>query len=155
MDIPLWMLLGYALWTIAVLVLAIGTYRFSRILTGRAGMASFPADGRDGAAWYQRAMRAHANCVENLPLFIAVVFALEACGVRGRAVDWMAATALLARIGQSVVHIATVQTNRVVTVRFGLFFLQLLCFVGMAVAVAGQCAASRPPPHPGMKSGLA
>jgi len=136
MILPLWMLLGFAMWTAAVLIFAIGTYRFSRIFTGRAGMASFPADGSNGAAWYQRAMRAHANCVENLPLFTVVVFALYAGGVSSPATDAMSVTALAARVCQSLVHIATVQTDRVVTVRFSFFFLQLLCFIGIA-AVTG------------------
>lgn len=135
MTFPLWMLLGFALWTAAVLVFAIGTYRFSHILTGRAGMASFPADGREGAGWYQRAMRAHANCIENLPLFTAVVFALYASGINSAATDAMAATALVARICQSLVHISTVQTDRIVTVRFSFFFVQLMCFVGIAGVV--------------------
>jgi len=135
MTFPLWMLLGFAMWTAAVLVFAIGTFRFSQILTGRAGMASFPADGSNGAAWYQRAMRAHANCVENLPLFTVVVFALYASGVSSPATDAMAAIALVARICQSLVHISTVQTDRVVTVRFSLFFAQLLCFIGIAAEI--------------------
>lgn len=135
MSFALWMLLGFVLWTAFVLIFAIGTYRFSHILTGRAGMASFPADGREGAAWYQRAMRAHANCIENLPLFIGVVFALHASGVRSAAADAMAGIALIARICQSLVHISTVQTDRVVTVRFSFFFLQLLCFIGIAAVV--------------------
>lgn len=138
MSVPLWMLLGFAAWTAAVLVFAIGTYRFSRILSGRAGMASFPADGREGAAWYQRAMRAHANGLENLPLFTVVVFALYASGTRSPAADLMAVTALFARVCQTLVHIATVQTDRVVTVRFTFFLVQLLCFVGMATLVVGK-----------------
>jgi uncharacterized MAPEG superfamily protein len=135
MTFPLWMLLGFALWTAAVLVFAIGIYRFSQIFTGRAGMASFPADGRNGAGWYQRAMRAHANCVENLPLFTVVVFALYAARIESPAANLMAAIALGARAFQSLVHISTVQTDRVVTVRFSFFFAQLLCFVGIAAVV--------------------
>ena len=138
MTFPLWMLLGFAIWTAAVLVFAIGTYRFSHILTGRAGMASFPADGREGAAWYQRAMRAHANCIENLPLFTVVVFALHASGITSAAADAMAATALAARVCQSLVHISTVQTDRIVTIRFSFFFLQLMCFVGIACVVVAS-----------------
>jgi uncharacterized MAPEG superfamily protein len=135
MSFPLWMLLGFALWTAAILVFAIGFYRFSRIFTGRAGMASFPADGREGAAWYQRAMRAHANCVENLPLFTVVVFALYASGIASAAADTLAGIALAARVCQSLVHISTEQTDRIVTVRFTFFFLQLACFVGIAGVV--------------------
>jgi uncharacterized MAPEG superfamily protein len=138
MTFPLWMLLGFAMWTAAVLVFAIGTYRFSHILTGRAGMASFPADGREGAAWYQRAMRAHANCIENLPLFSVVVFALHASAIASPAADAMAAVALAARICQSLVHISTVQTDRIVTIRFTFFFAQLACFVGIAGVVVAH-----------------
>ena len=138
MTFPLWMLLGFAMWTAGVLVFAIGTYRFSHILTGRAGMASFPADGREGAAWYQRAMRAHANCIENLPLFTVVVFALHASGITSAAADAMAATALAARVCQSLVHISTVQTDRIVTIRFSFFFTQLACFVGIAGVVVAS-----------------
>lgn len=135
MTFPLWMLLGFALWTAAVLIFAVGTYRFCNIFAGRAGMASFPADSKEGAPWYQRAMRAHANCVENLPLFTMVVFALYASGVSSPATDAMAGTALAARICQSLIHIATVQTDRVVMFRFSFFLMQLLCFIGIAGAV--------------------
>jgi len=138
MTLPLWMLLGFAMWTAFVLVFAIGTYRFSHIFTGRAGMASFPADGREGAAWYQRAMRAHANCIENLPLFTVVVFALQAAGISSGAADAMATVALAARVCQSLVHISLVQTDRVVTVRFSFFFAQLLCFIGIAGIVLAR-----------------
>ena len=140
MSFPIWMLLGFALWTAAILFFAIGGYRFSRIFSGRAGMASFPADGREGAGWYQRAMRAHANCVENLPLFTVVVFALYASGVSGTATNVLAAAVLVARICQSLVHISTVQTDRVVTVRFSFFFIQLACFIAMAGVVIAKAA---------------
>jgi len=135
MTFPLWMLLGFAMWTAAVLVFAIGTYRFSYILTGRAGMAAFPADGREGAAWYQRAMRAHANCIENLALFTVVVFALYASGISSPVADAMAGIALAARICQSLVHICFVHTNTVASVRFGFYFVQFVCFVWLAAII--------------------
>ena len=138
MSFPLWMLLGFALWTAAILMFAIGGYRFSRILTGRAGMASFPADGREGAGCYQRAMRAHANCLESLPIFTVVVFALYASGTSGLLADRLAAIVLAARVCQSVVHISTEQTHRVVTIRFSFFFVQLACFIAMAGLVVAQ-----------------
>ena len=50
--------------------------RWSRILTGRSGVGGFPADQVEGEEWYKRAMRAHANCIENLPVFGAIVLAL-------------------------------------------------------------------------------
>jgi uncharacterized MAPEG superfamily protein len=138
MTTPLWMLLGFAMWTAGVLIFAVGTYRFSRIFTGRAGMASFPADGSNGAGWYQRAMRAHANCIENLPLFTVVVFALYATGTSTPESDALSVLVLVARVLQSLVHISTMQTDRVVTVRFTFFFIQLLCFIGIAGVVAAR-----------------
>jgi hypothetical protein len=50
----------------------------------------------------------------------------------------MSMSALVARVCQSLVHIATVQTDRIVTVRFSFFFLQLLCFIGIAGVVAAR-----------------
>lgn len=135
MTFPLWMLLGFAIWTALVLICTIGLYRLSRVFTGRAGMASFPADAPEGAAWYLRAMRAHANCVENLPLFAVVVFALYASGISSQATDAMAGIVLAARVVQSVVHVSTVQTDRIVSVRFTFFLAQLLCFLGIAAVV--------------------
>jgi uncharacterized MAPEG superfamily protein len=135
MSFPLWMLLGFAVWTAAVLICTIGVYRLSRVFSGRAGMASFPADAPEGAVWYLRAMRAHANCIENLPIFAVVVFGLYASGISTQATDAMAGAVLVARIVQSVVHISTVQTDRVVSVRFTFFFVQLLCFLGIAAVV--------------------
>jgi cellobiose-specific phosphotransferase system component IIC len=70
-----------------------------------------------------------------------VVFSLYAAGIDSVAANALAATALVARVCQSLVHIATVQTDRVVTVRFSFFFLQLLCFVG----IAGVVLAARAP----------
>lgn len=135
MSFPLWMLLGFAIWTAALLICTIGVYRLSRVFTGRAGMASFPADAPEGAAWYLRAMRAHANCVENLPVFAVVVFALHASGISTHATDIMAGTVLAARMVQSVVHISTVQTDRIVSIRFTFFLAQLVCFLGIAGVV--------------------
>ena len=71
--VPVWMLVGFATWTVLLLLATVGVYRWSRILTGRMPIRSFRADQIEGADWYIRAMRAHANCVENLPVFGAIV----------------------------------------------------------------------------------
>ena len=68
MNIPVLVLLGFAAWTLLTLIASIGVYRLSRVLTGRASMAEWRADLPQGSEWYQRAMRAHMNCVENLPV---------------------------------------------------------------------------------------
>jgi hypothetical protein len=68
MILPVWILVGFAAWTVLLLLATVGVYRWSRILTGRVAIREFRADQIEGADWYKRAMRAHANCVENLPV---------------------------------------------------------------------------------------
>lgn len=138
MTFPVWMLLGFAVWTIAVLLFSVGVYRWSRILSGRVAIKDFRADVVEGEDWYLRAMRAHANCVENLPVFGAVVFAVYVSGASTFAVDVMAAIVLLGRMIQSVIHVAFVQTNVMASLRFIFFFAQIVCFVGMAGVVVAH-----------------
>jgi len=140
MTVPLWVMLGFAAWTHALLMGSIGFYRLSRIFTGRATMAEWRADGMQGDPWYQRATRAHMNCVENLPVYSAVAVATAVAGVGGRAPDVLALTFMVARVAQSLVHITRPQTDSVVTVRFGLFSIQLLCIISMGVLVALRAA---------------
>ncbi len=138
MTIPVWMLLGFAAWTLLLLSATVGVYRWSRILTGRAGTGAFQADNVEGEEWYKRAMRAHANCIENLPVFGAVVFALHVSGVRGAAADYPAVAVLAARVAQSLVHVSSVQTNDVVSVRFTFYSIQLACFLWLIALVVRQ-----------------
>jgi uncharacterized MAPEG superfamily protein len=137
MTVPIWSLLGFAAWTLLLLLLTIGIYRWFRVLTGRAGISEFRADQVEGQDWYKRAMRAHANCIENLPVFVAIVLALYAANVAGPLVNMLAVTVLVTRIAQSLVHVSFEQTNSVVSVRFSFFFLQFICFfwlIGIIVA---------------------
>jgi uncharacterized MAPEG superfamily protein len=89
-----------------------------------------------GSEWYQRAMRAHMNCVENLPVYGAVALAAALAGVGGRDIDTLAITFLGARIGQSLVQITRLQTEPVAALRFGLYFAQVVCVVSMGVLIA-------------------
>ena len=129
MMLPVWMLVGFAAWTVLLLLATVGVYRWSRILTGRVAIREFRADQIEGAEWYKRAMRAHANCVENLPVFGAIVFGLYVGNVGSVLVNALAVAVLLARIMQSLVHVCFVQTNTVTAVRFGFFFVQIVSFL--------------------------
>jgi hypothetical protein len=73
MSLPLWMLLGFAGWTLLVLLAGVGVRRWLLIFSGQASLTSFPGDTPHGSPAYRRATRAHANCVENLPVFAAIV----------------------------------------------------------------------------------
>jgi uncharacterized MAPEG superfamily protein len=129
MILPVWMLVGFAAWTVLLLLATVGVYRWSRILTGRVAMREFRADQIEGADWYKRAMRAHANCVENLPVFGAIVLGLYVGNVGSALVNTLAVAVLVARVIQSLVHVCFVQTNTVTAVRFGFFFVQIVSFL--------------------------
>ena len=135
MTVPVWMLLGFAAWTVILLSATVGVYRWSRILTGRVPIRDFRADQLEGEDWYRRAMRAHANCVENLPVFGAIVLALYAGNVTGIFVNALAVAVLVARIVQSLVHVCFVQTNTVASVRFGFFSVQIVSFLWLTAIV--------------------
>ncbi|HTR18116.1 MAG TPA: MAPEG family protein [Acetobacteraceae bacterium] len=141
MTIPQWVLLGFAGWTLVVLFGTIGVYRWSRILTGRARISEWRADAPQGSELYRRAMRAHLNCVENLPVYGAIVFCASVAGARGAFLDALAIAFLAARICQTIVHVAFVQSDFVASVRFALFFVQAVCMVAMGISVAASAAA--------------
>ena len=140
MTIPQWMLLGFATWTLLLLIAVVGVYRWVNILFRSAAIASFRSDRLEGEDWYRRGTRAHANCVENLPVFGAIVVALGAVGLDGIAVDSLCTAVLLARIAQSLVHVSHVQTDAFVAVRFAFFSVQLLCFSALIVMIARHAA---------------
>jgi uncharacterized MAPEG superfamily protein len=131
MTIPQWMLLGFATWTLLLLMATVGVYRWVAILFSKVAIASFRSDQLEGEDWYRRGTRAHANCVENLPVFGAIVFVVSALGVSGPAVNDLSILVLVARVCQSLVHVSHVQTDRFVAVRFTFFCIQLICFLAL------------------------
>ncbi|MCE9576313.1 MAG: MAPEG family protein [Deltaproteobacteria bacterium] len=140
MTIPIWALLGFATWTVLLLSFTIGVYRWRRILSGRGAIADFKADQVEGEDWYRRSMRAHANCIENLPVFGAIVLALQASGTSGATVDALSIAIPLARVVQSSVHVGFVETNRSVGVRFSFFCVQLVSFLALIVLIVQHAA---------------
>ncbi len=140
MTIPQFALLAFAIWTIIVPLGAVAYYRWSRILAGAAPINAFPADAVAGADWYRRAMRAHANCVENLPVFGSIVLLISLCGVASFWVDALSLAVLVARVAQSTVHMAWPESARTVGVRFTFCLAQVLCMIalaGLLLAAAG------------------
>src|SRR5262245_64519676 len=108
MTIPMWMLLGFATWTLALLMAFVGVYRWVNILLFKAPIASFRSDQLEGADWYKRGTRAHANCVENLPVFGAIVAAISATGLDGFMVDALCTMVLV----RSEEHTSELQSLR-------------------------------------------
>ncbi len=135
MSVPLYCLLGFAVWTHVVLMATIGVHRWTQVLTGRAAIHAFRADHPEGPEWYRRAMRAHANCIENLPVFGAVVVTATFSGTTGPFIASLSVATLAARVCQSIVHIAFAETARTVSIRFTFFSVQLFAMLGIAFAV--------------------
>ena len=135
MTIPVAVALGFAAWTLATLLASVGVYRWSRILSGRAQLTDFPADRPQGADWYRRAMRAHANCVENLSVYAAIVIAIVSSGTAGSLLDGLAVSLLAARVVQTLVHVATPETNLSVAIRFSFYLIQVACMSAMIAVV--------------------
>lgn len=145
MSIPVLVLLGFAGWTLFTLCIGVGAYRWILILGGRASIAEWRADTAQGNDWYQRAMRAHMNCVETLPVFGAVVLALIALKLQSTLVDALSLILLTCRIGQTSVHLAPSFSERLAAIRFALFFAQIICMVSIAAIILQSSANSSVP----------
>ena len=127
-----WALLGFATWTLLLLIGTIGLPRISAVIRRQARPNSFTPALPHGSERYQRIMRAHMNCVENQPVFAALVLLGAELQVQS---SWFQTAALLvlpARVAQSVVHVAS-GSNRAVLVRFSFFNVQLVCFALMVI----------------------
>ncbi len=122
-------LMGFAAWTL-LLVMLVFAYRGGRILAGMP-INNWPRSRkpRDDAPLVQRMEDAHANCLENLPIFAVIVLAAAALGKLG-AVEALAPVVLVARIGQSAVHLWGVGPLQVL-LRASFWAAQLVLFVWM------------------------
>ena len=129
MTIPIAMLLGFAAWTLLLLLGTVGVWRWARILTGRMKLTEFPADQAHGSTGYRRAIRAHANCIENLPVFASIVLVLEVTATGSLLVDQLCVAILAARIAQSLVHITFRENSLFIGIRFAFFLVQILAML--------------------------
>jgi uncharacterized MAPEG superfamily protein len=136
MTLSLWMLLAFAGWTLLVLLIGVGGYRWLLILTGRAELTSFPSDRPHGADAYQRAVRAHANCIETLPVFAAIVLVAAAAHITSALLDGLAVATMAARVVQTSIHLRWRVSNTMVGFRFSFFLVQVVTMIAMGALVA-------------------
>ncbi len=134
------MLLGFAAWTLAVLLAGVGVRRWALILSRRASLTSFPADTAHGSPAYRRAMRAHANCVENLPVFAAIVLTASLAKLTTPLFGTLCVVTMIARIGQSLVHMTLPESNASIAVRFTFFLAQIIAMFAMTFLVVAAAA---------------
>ena len=81
-----------------------------------------------------RLNRAHMNCLENLPIFGALVLVATVAGLRAPLLDTVAKAYLAAWIGQSVTHVASGSVIAV-NVRFTFFVVQVACLIQMLLMI--------------------
>ena len=104
MSAPLVALAGYAGWTLLLVLTTVSARVFAIIGGSDIPLNKFAPGGEDLPGFGQRVTRAHLNCVENLPVFAAVVAAAgfsEQFGVMEGTVMFI----LYARIAQSSIHL--------------------------------------------------
>lgn len=128
-------LVGFALWTLALVALVF-LYRGLRFLQGTP-INSWPRGNKPAsdAAFIKRVEDAHANCLENLPVFAVIVLAATAMDKTG-AVNTLAPWVLYARIGQSLAHLWGVGRLQVL-VRASFWSVQLGLCLWMAFGLLG------------------
>ena len=126
MSTTLLALLGFLSWTLALLVL-MEVIRSKLVLTREIPANGFAPDNAGLSPFMQRLARAHANCLEGLPLFGGFMLLAVASG-KAHVTDPLAYVLLGARIIQSVIHLASTSPFAV-TARFAAFAVQ----VGVAV----------------------
>lgn len=91
-------LIGFIAWTLALLVL-METIRTCLVVAGKVPANRFTPDNSNLSPFMQRLARAHANCIEGLPLFLAAIL-LSASASRVASV-----IERLARFYRSLVHL--------------------------------------------------
>ena len=116
-------LTGFIAWTLALLVL-MEAIRSGLVLSGRVPANGFSPDNGNLSPFMQRLARAHANCLEGLPLFGGLMLVAVVAG-RSAVTDPLALVFLGARIVQSLIHLASLSPTAV-TLRFSAFAVQMV-----------------------------
>ena len=128
-------LLGLVAWTL-LLVFLLVNQRGMLVLSGKMAVNGFNPDGSNmPSAFGQRLVRAHANCLENLPLQAALL--LYAIATTQTAITEPLALVLLgARVFQSAMHLLS--TGQLfVWLRFAGLFAQLAILAWWLLLFAG------------------
>lgn len=116
-------LAGFIAWALLLLII-MEVIRSKLVLTGAVRANGFTPDNATLSPFMQRLARAHANCIEGLPIFGGLMIVAVAADKSG-VTDPLALVLLGARIVQSMIHLASV-SPAAVTARFAAFSVQLV-----------------------------
>ncbi len=123
MTLPLWGLVIFILWTIAIVILLL-VVRIRHLAAGGSAK-DFGTPNDESLLW--RLLRVHANLIENLSLYGAVVLLLTIRGVSGTAINLLIVAYIGSRLVHSVIHIAGIDAK----FRLLSFAIQLCCLVAL------------------------
>lgn len=115
-------LLGLIGWTLSLLIV-MELARTRLVVTKRVAPTEFRPDNANLSPFMQRLARAHANCIEGLPIFGGLLLAALATG-QAAITDPLAYVLLGARVVQSSLHLYSLGAP-IVTARFLAFCVQL------------------------------
>lgn len=115
-------LLGFLAWTLLLLVW-MEAIRSWLVLTRAVPANGFQSDNANLSPFMQRLARAHANCIEGLPLFGGLLLVAVVAG-KSAVTDPLAYVFLAARVLQSLIHLASL-SRLAVTLRFSAFAVQM------------------------------
>ncbi len=116
-------LTGFIAWTLALLIL-MEIMRAVLVTTKQVAANGFSPDNANLSPFMQRLARAHANCLEGLPVFgglLVVALVTERTAIT----DALAYGLLAARIVQSCIHLVSI-SPAAVTARFIAFAVQMV-----------------------------
>ena len=109
-------------WALALLVL-MEAIRSKMVVAKEVAANGFVPDNANLSPFMQRLARAHANCLEGLPIFGGLMVVALVTG-RQSVTDSLAYVLLSARLLQSVIHLISVSPGAV-TLRFTAFAVQM------------------------------
>ncbi|MCW8846610.1 MAG: MAPEG family protein [Gammaproteobacteria bacterium] len=132
MNPTLFALTGFVTWALLLLVL-MEAIRTKLVMTGAVPANGFSPDNSNLSPFMQRLARAHANCVEGLPIFGGLMLIAVIAG-KSSVTDSLALVFLGARVLQSIIHLASLSATAV-TLRFTAFAVQMAIAVYWAFAL--------------------
>jgi uncharacterized MAPEG superfamily protein len=135
MNPTLTALTGFVSWSLLLLVL-MELIRAKLVLSKEVPANGFTPNNSNLSPFMQRLARAHANCIEGLPIFGGLMLIAVVTG-RSAITDPLAHAFLIARIVQSIVHLSSVSASAV-TMRFAAFAVQMSIAVYWAACLVAR-----------------
>lgn len=122
-------------WALALLLL-MEVIRSYLVLAGRLQSNEFKPDNSNLSPFMQRLARAHANCIESLPVFGGLLVLALVTGQQA-VTDPLALWLVAARIVQSCIHLASLSVMAV-NARFAAFAVQMGIGIYWAVGLVAR-----------------